>query len=115
MTARERLDRRMRWIGGAMYAGVGLFLAGIFLGAVFGQGPLRAVSLPGFGVAFVVAMIAQFVGLRCPRCRGNLAPPLMQREWLAVDRRVCFCPFCGGKLDEKLPVEREKGTPRLRK
>ena len=72
---------------------------------VLGQQPVLAVSLPGFAVAFVVSMVSQFVAFRCPWCRGNLAPLVMQRGWLSVDSRVCFCPYCGRGLDEELPAE----------
>jgi hypothetical protein len=105
MTARALLDRRMRWIGGAMYTGGGLFFAGILLGMVLGQDPVLAVSLPGFAVMFVVGIVAQFIGLRCPRCRGNLAPLVMQRGWLSVDRRLSLCPYCGGRLDKELSAQ----------
>ena len=104
MTARGHLNRRMRWVGGTMYAGLGLFLAGIALGAAVGGQPLLAVSLPGFAVAFAVGMVSQFTAFRCPRCRGNLAPLVMQRGWLSVDPSVRFCPYCGRGLDEELPA-----------
>jgi hypothetical protein len=74
MTARARLNRRMRWVGGTMYAGLGLFLAGILLGMAFGRQPILAASLPGFAAAFGSGLVAHFLAFRCPRCRGNLAP-----------------------------------------
>ena len=112
MTAREQLSRRMRWIGGTMYAGIGLFLAGIAIGAaVGGQQPVLVVSLPGFAVVFVVSIVCQFVAFRCPECRGNLAPLLMYRGWLSVDQSVCFCPYCGISLDEKPPTEAGGAAP----
>lgn len=105
MTARTQLDRRLRWIAGATYVGAGLFLVGILIGVVFGRDPVLVISLPGFAVAFVASMSAHFGGLRCPRCRGNLGPLVMQFPGLSVDRRVCFCPYCGGGLDEEFPAE----------
>lgn len=105
MTARERLNRRMRWVGGTMYAGLGLFLVGIAIGAVVGEQPVLAVSLPGFAVASVVGTISQFMAFRCAWCRGNMAPLLMQRGWRSVDSRVGFCPYCGRGLDDELPAE----------
>lgn len=90
-----------------MYFGCGLILIGILFGAVLGQQQVlvQAVSLPGFAVAFVVAMAAHFIALRCPRCRGNLDTLIMQRGWLSVHRSVRFCPYCGCGLDEELPQE----------
>jgi hypothetical protein len=105
MTARARLNQRMRWIRGAMYAGGGLFLIGLLIGAIPGQQPVLAVSLPGFAVAFVFSMAAYFVCFRCQRCRGNLGPLLMQRGLLSVDPQVCFCPYCGGGLDQEMLME----------
>jgi hypothetical protein len=103
MTARMRLDRRMWWLGSAMYAGFGLFLSGMLGGWLLGQPPVLA--LPGFALGFMVSMATHFFLLRCPKCRGNLAPVAMRQGWLSVDRRVCFCPYCGVCLDEELPVE----------
>jgi hypothetical protein len=87
---------------GAMYIGMGLFLAGILLGQVFGQWAVPGISLPGFAVAFVGAMIGYHGGLRCPRCRGNLGPLVMVDGGLRVSRRLGFCPYCGCGLDEEL-------------
>jgi hypothetical protein len=105
MTTRARLNRRMRWIGGTIYAGFGLSLAGFLIGIVQGGQPVAAIALPGFVVAFVVMVIAHFGALACPRCRGNLAVLVMQRGGLRVDPRVCFCPYCGVGLDAELPAE----------
>jgi hypothetical protein len=103
MTARERLNGRMLWILGIAYTGTGLFVLGILIGVALGQRPIMAILVPGFAIAFVSVMIAQFFGLRCPFCRGNLATLLLHHGGLRINRRVCFCPYCGKNLDEELP------------
>ncbi len=107
MTARTRLDRCLRWMRVAIGFGFGLFFLGILLGVIFDeqQAAILAISLPGFAVAFVANMAGYFGGLRCPQCRGNLGPLLMQQIWFSVKHRVCFCPYCGGSLDEELSQE----------
>ena len=102
MTARAWLDRRMRWMGVGMYGGMAVFVAGIFIGAILGQAPILAVSLPGFAVAFVTMFVAYSGGLRCPRCRGNLGALVLQRGGFRVDNQVRLCPYCGYALDEEL-------------
>jgi hypothetical protein len=71
-----------------MYAGVGLFVAGILIGAVLREEWPLTISLPAFAVAFVVAVTAQFFGLHHG---GFRVPP-----------QVRFCPYCGVNLNEKL-------------
>ena len=106
MTARMQLNRRMRWLGSAVYAGTALFVSGILLGLVLGQPPVLAISIPGFAAAWLASMAGFYVGLlRCPWCRANLGALVMQHGVLAINRRVCFCPYCGVGLDEELPVE----------
>ena len=100
MTARERVNARLRWMVGPIYLGLSLFVLGIIIGTTTG---ILTISLPGFAVAFIVGMIAQFLGLRCPFCRGNLAQFLLHRGNLRIDPRVCFCPYCGVSLDKDVP------------
>jgi hypothetical protein len=105
MTARERLDRRLRWIVGASYAGIGLFLAGVILGILFWQQPVLPVVIPGLAVAVIAGMAGYCGCLRCPRCQANLGAPLMQEVRRAAPQRVRFCPYCGADLDAELPGE----------
>jgi hypothetical protein len=105
MNTRERLDRRMRWLGVAMYAGFGLFFVGSVIGIVFGPQPGLAASLvlPGFAVAFVASMGIQYLAMRCLRCGGNFGPLVMQWGGLRIDRRLRFCPYCSVSIDEEPP------------
>jgi hypothetical protein len=111
MTIRSMLNRRMWWFGRLMSAGMGAGLVGVLVGQATGRPAVLALVLPGFGVAFVAGMVAQFVGFLCPRCRGNLAPTLLRYGWFSVDRRVRFCPYCGTGLDEELPSDAESDLP----
>ena len=43
------------------------------------------------------------LGIRCPRCKGNLASsPAMNPFPAPAKRSFNFCPFCGVSADEKL-------------
>jgi hypothetical protein len=86
----------------AVYFGFGVFIAGTLIRPAAGQGPALAVAFSGFAVVFVGMMAAQFFVFRCLRCRGNLSAMVLMRGGLSMDRRVCFCPYCGGSLDEEL-------------
>lgn len=101
MTVREQLNRGPRRVRPLGLAGATLFIAGMVIGVVHSGPPILALVLPGFALAFVAAMYAQFVAFRCGRCRGNLGPLVIPGSW-SVDRRVRFCPFCGIGLDEEL-------------
>jgi hypothetical protein len=102
------LNRRMRWVMGAQCTGGGLFVGGILGGAVLGQAPLLTVALPGFAVACVFTIAAHLIAFPCPRCHGNLAPLVM--GWFSVDKRLRFCPYCGGGLDDELPAKAATGA-----
>ena len=88
-----------------MYSGAGLFLMGLALAVLFGQEPILAIIFPGFGLAFTASTFAYLVGLHCQMCSGNLGPLVMNRGWLSIDPRVCFCPYCGARMDDDLPTE----------
>jgi hypothetical protein len=104
MTAREKLNRQMPWLVVPGYTGGGLFVSGACLPAALGQpvAALVVVGLIGFAVAFALLMAAHLFAFRCPRCRGNIGPLIMQRGGLSVDQRLNFCPYCGSELDEEL-------------
>ena len=104
MTARERLNRRMRWIGGAMYAGMVFFMANVLIGVIFVEEPVQpvlAIAVGGLAIAILAGTTASFSLLGCPWCRGNLASLILQQGWLSVNARVCYCPYCGRGLDEE--------------
>ena len=56
----------------------------------------------GFGALMaVVALVFVNLGVRCPRCRGNLALTAQGAAFpLWRKRRVNFCQYCGVSLDE---------------
>jgi hypothetical protein len=103
MTTRTQFDRQMRWVSSLIYAGFGLFVIGLVIGEALGQGPILAVYLPGFVIAFVTMLCAYSVGFRCPKCRCNLGVLVLQRGGFRVDKRLRFCPYCGTGLDDELP------------
>ena len=102
MTGRTQLDRRMRWVNGLVYAGFGVFIAGIVIGVVFGKEAVLAISIPGFVVAFIAAMVGHLVAFQCPRCQGNLGALAMQRPGFCFNSRIRFCPYCGAGIDEEM-------------
>ncbi len=79
-----------------------MFVASILIAQVWGLANAMLLCLPAFAVAFVGMVYAQLLGIRCPWCRGNLAPLGMQRGGLRCDPRVRFCPYCGRDLDGEL-------------
>jgi predicted RNA-binding Zn-ribbon protein involved in translation (DUF1610 family) len=105
MTARARLNRRLRWLIGVLYAGMGLFIVGIAARPALGQQLWGAFMLLGFAIMFGVGIVVHFVAFRCPWCRGNLAPLVTRRISLYVDPQLYFCPYCGRSLDLELPAE----------
>jgi hypothetical protein len=99
MTARRYLYRRRRHI--LVSAGT-ILLAGILFIAYqqMGQPVLMAVGIAVLLFGMFAMHLAYFPGLLCPECDGNLAPLLFSRNAVPKDRRVRFCPYCGGDLDE---------------
>jgi hypothetical protein len=102
MTARDRLNRRMRPAGIAMYGAVCLLLIGTAI-EVVGNLDLELPLVLAFGMLCLISMATQVLLFRCHRCLGNMAPILWWRGGLKIDQRVCFCPFCGVSLDQELP------------
>jgi hypothetical protein len=56
----------------------------------------------GFGaLVAVAALLFVNLGLRCPRCNGNLAMTAQGAAFsLRKKHRVSFCQYCGVSLDE---------------
>jgi hypothetical protein len=99
------LDRRLRTISLASWSGIACFGAGVIAtNALHLRGWLIAPGLAGFALAFVSITYAHLVGLRCPRCGGNLAPLLLRKPGLRTDASVRVCPYCSVALDA--PLER---------
>jgi hypothetical protein len=100
MTAREKLNRQMRWSGTAACLGFLLFMTGPLLGqidtALAVSLCLSGFAMGGFGI------IVQRSGLRCPFCRGNYRTTFISIDFW-VSEQVRFCQRCGHSLDEELP------------
>lgn len=111
MRGRAVLERRVRWCKGVINAGMALCLAG-FLGKVLtGRKEWFLLWFPGFPAAFLATFYAHSLGIRCPWCRGNLAPLALQRGWLSLDPRVRCCPYCTRNLDEEVEPAGEGAPP----
>src|SRR5262245_18164702 len=96
MTIRAFLDRRLQRIITASFGGIGLFLAGMVVGILANEEAIiLATTLPGFFIAFMTMMVGAYCALRCPRCRGNLAPTIFGSGGFSVDLQLRCCPFCG--------------------
>lgn len=102
ITARTILDRRMRWFGWAFRGGFVVTFAGAFCGIIRQDEPYAIITIPGVVVIMAVGLLFHLVLLRCPWCRGNMAPVLMNQGWPSRASRVCFCAYCGRSLDEEL-------------
>jgi hypothetical protein len=99
MSARERLNHRLRWICGATVLGVVLVVAGIVAVVELGGERGAVIFGPGILTLIGVALAGQAVALRCPWCRGNLGVLLMHTGRWRVSPAVRHCPYCGEHLD----------------
>ena len=108
MTVRDFFNRRLRVVVPALYAGGALFAAGVLLTQAFGQLALIVIAITGWVIGFTALILASYVWLRCPVCRGNLAGLLMMHRWPwrhTVAGRIRFCPYCGVGMDEEVPAK----------
>jgi hypothetical protein len=85
--------------------GFGIGVAGVILAQLnlLNVEPRFAV-LPG-GTVFTLALLyANLFAFRCPRCGGRWEALAMHggRSFLALDRNLKYCPFCGADIDAKL-------------
>jgi len=100
MTGREQLNRRKRWLGGAVLAGVVLLVTGLAVVPALGGAAAAAAVVPGLLGLMAAALAGQWFALRCPWCRTNLGKFLMQAGFLRIDPRVRYCPYCGADFDD---------------
>ncbi len=100
MTARERLNHRLRWLAGVMTLGVVLVVAGVVAVVEIGGPTAAAIVVPGILTLMGVALTGQSFALRCPWCRGNLGVLLMRSGGFRVSPTVRYCPYCGVHLDD---------------
>ena len=99
MTGRSILHKRVRRILSIAYLGTGIFALSIVTAKVLHLKEFLYVGIAGFAVAFVTMFYAQYWGIRCPCCRGNLAFLALYGPGLSLDRRAKFCPYCGAAFD----------------
>jgi hypothetical protein len=94
----------------AAFLCVAIFIATVLFRQVRRDSILLYVGLSALGVLFVLMMWAQFFGLRCTWCRGNLAPLVFSHlAWSS--KRFRYCPYCGRDLDEDVHnAERESAA-----
>jgi uncharacterized membrane protein len=78
-----------------------LSLALFATGSVYDQPVVTILGAIGIVIGLVVEKRQRFLGAPCPACGGNLALFLNYRNaLLPTERRIHFCPYCGGDLDE---------------
>jgi len=98
MTIRAYIRRRM--ILGYGLALVGFaFVVGlhIFLEPESGSSLFVVAFIP-----FLAAIVFINLGLRCPRCKGNLAMTPAAYPNFSKKHRFNFCPYCGVSADENI-------------
>jgi hypothetical protein len=105
MTIRILIEGKKRQIMVVALLGFAIAAAGVILAQldVLNVEPRFAV-LPG-GAAFTLALLyANLFAFRCPRCGGRWEALAMQggRSFLALDRSLRYCPFCGADIDAEL-------------
>jgi hypothetical protein len=99
LTIREHLRHRVIWT--YVIGLVGVLI--LWVAAASGdEGIGNIASLIGL-VGIAVGVLFLTFGLRCPKCKGNLAAtaaPAAFPFW--SKHRVNFCQFCGVSIDERL-------------
>lgn len=101
MTGREQLNRRKRWLGGGVLAGIVLLIAGIAVMPALGGAAGAAAAVPGLVALMAAALAGQSFALRCPWCRANLGRLLMHSGFLRIDPKLRYCPYCGADFDDE--------------
>ena len=105
MTVRAWLERRSRWAAAVLFTGVGLVVAVVLHAALTGQPPDLLLLVPAIVLVALLSLAAHYLWFRCPWCRGNMAPLFVPGARWVTSRPVCYCPYCGGRLDEELADE----------
>jgi hypothetical protein len=83
-----------------VFAGLALLvvLALLFDGGGKGDPPIFLVAF----VPLVAAVVYVNFGLRCPRCKGNLAMTPAAYPSFSTKHRFNYCPYCGVSVDDQL-------------
>jgi hypothetical protein len=106
MTAREVLNRKMRWLGLVFLVGMGLCFGCMILIVLVPNNigpvliPMLFVMLFIVLVNFGIALYLNLGGLRCPKCRSNQRRGICDGRLFSVDQWVHHCPCCGLNIDE---------------
>ena len=53
-------------------------------------------------VPFIGAWLYMFLGIRCPRCKGNLTRSPAIYPTFSKKHRFNYCPYCGVAIDENV-------------
>jgi hypothetical protein len=103
VSAREKLNRRLRPLAIALYGGFGLACVSV----PFASTIRNYVAVPvvlGLVVSTASMLAIQF-RIRCPFCNMNLGQLALAsgRPW-GFGRGFNFCPKCGTSLDKEMPT-----------
>jgi hypothetical protein len=102
MTAREMLNKKMRWFGRGLSIGFGLFLSSFIF--VFWRFPPLILMAPLgiFVIIFAIAYIRTYA-LTCPRCLCNLGQRgALAGAWFVIDPLFKYCPYCALDMDTEI-------------
>jgi|SRR5687767_13454859 len=97
MTIRDHIARRVAIGYGLAFAGFGLILV---LSFVYDGGPGYAFGFAS--IPFFATIAYMNLGIRCPRCKGNLAITPAIYPTFSRKHRFNYCPYCGVDIDENL-------------
>jgi hypothetical protein len=111
MTSREIVNRQFRRCIALWFSGFAVFIAGPIIAIaskILSDNDPKFVlfMLPGLALISGVFFYIMFAGVKCPYCRGNLAPlALFWPSWRGLPRlpaKYKFCPCCARSFDESI-------------
>jgi hypothetical protein len=99
MTIREVLNKRKRIAAIISYIGLALFIT---IGVLSTRDEKLAALIPIAMLPLMGAMVYMLWLVRCPRCRGWIAPIIgYGGSPFSISRKFRFCPVCGVSLDDQ--------------
>ena len=101
MTGRAKLNRRMRWVFVPYCILLALIAIMVVSTWIANQGVTKVLVL-GIVVAFIAVAVAQFMAVRCPTCRGNLAFVYAQSAKAKLSQKFRYCPYCSVNFDDEI-------------
>jgi predicted membrane channel-forming protein YqfA (hemolysin III family) len=111
MTPRELVNRRLRRFVILWLMGWGVFAVGPIIATtskILSDNDPKFIlfMLPGLAMILGIFFYVMFVGVKCPRCRVNLAPlALYWPSWRGLPclpAKYKFCPCCARSFDQPL-------------